>query len=63
MATMCVKSIYSHFPVLERVIFTEDVFIFTENATQLTADFGEFHTQSTVHSTKPEVETCKNYQL
>ena len=72
MATICGKYVYSHFtdftrhvtshfPLLERLIFTEDLSIF--NATQLTADLGEFHTKITVLSTKPELETCQNYQL
>ena len=55
------RRVTSHFPVLERLIFTEDLSIF--NATQLTAEFVEFHTKSTVISTKPELETCQNYQL
>ena len=55
------RRVTSHFPLLERLIFTEDFSIF--NATQLTAEFGEFHTQSTVLSTTPELETCQNYQL
>ena len=72
MATMCGKSVYSHtsltsrrvtshFPVLERLIFTEDLSIFNEM--QLTAEFGVFRTKSTVLSTKPELATCQNYQL
>ena len=51
----------SRFLLLERLVFAEDVSIF--NATQLTADFGEFHTKSTVLSTKHELTTCQNYQL
>ena len=58
---LTLRHVTSHFPLLERLIFTEDLSIF--NATQLTADFGEFRTKSTVLLTKPELETCQNYQL